>query len=95
MGHFNHAMFVVLKTLTLTLTLALAVTLTLTPTLTLTLTLALTQILQSAHDWKVQLGFNDAGGSVKGRPFPSEIAVVSGPRSRPDCVIGFMQTTVI
>ena len=34
-------------------------------------------LLESADDWKVQFDVNDEGVSVKERPFPSEIAVVS------------------
>ena len=41
-------------------------------------------LLESADDWQVQFDVNDEGVSVKERPFPSEIAVVSGPGSRPD-----------
>ena len=89
-------------TLTVTLTLTLALTLALTLTLTLTLIpLALSLIwvsslhlvpsplkhLYCADDCKVQFDVNDEGVSVKERPFPSEIAVVSGPGSRPDGVI--------
>ena len=44
-------------------------------------------LLESADDWKMQFDVNDEGVSVKERPFPSEIAVVSGPGSRPDGVI--------
>ena len=36
-------------------------------------------LLESADDWKVQFDVNDEGVSVKERPFPYEIAVVSGP----------------
>ena len=45
-------------------------------------------LLESADDWKVRV-------SVKERPFPSEIAVVSGPGSRPDGVIWSMQTKTV
>ena len=51
--------------------------------------------LESADDWKVQLDINDEGVSVKERPVPSEIAVVSGPGSRPYGVIWFMQTNTV
>ena len=51
--------------------------------------------LESADDWKVQFDVNDEGVSVKERPFPSEIAVVSGPDSRPDGVIWSMQTKTV
>ena len=47
----------------------------------------MTLILESADHWKVQFNLNDENISVKERPFPSEIAVVSGPGSRPDGVI--------
>ena len=49
-------------------------------------------LLESA---KVQFDVNDEGVSVKERPFPSEIAVVSGPGSRPDGVIWSMQTKTV
>ena len=49
-------------------------------------------LLESADDWKVQF---DEGVSVKERPFPSEIAVVSGPGSRPDGAIRSMQTKTV
>ena len=52
-------------------------------------------LLESADDWKVQFDVNDEGVSVKERPFPSEIAVVSGPGSRPDGVIWSMQTKTV
>ena len=52
-------------------------------------------LLESADDWTVQFDVNDEGISVKERPFPSEIAVVSGPGSRPDGVIWSMQTTTV
>ena len=52
-------------------------------------------LLESADDWKVQYDVNDEDVSVKERPFPSEIAVVSGPGSRPDGVIWFMQTKTV
>ena len=52
-------------------------------------------LLESADDWKVQFDVNDEGVSVKERPFPSEIAVVSGPGSRPDGVIWSMQTQTV
>ena len=51
--------------------------------------------MESANDWKVQFDVNDGGVSVKERPFPSEIAVVSGPGSRPDGVIWSMQTKTV
>ena len=51
--------------------------------------------MESADDWKVQFDVNDEGVSVKERPFPSEIAVVSGPGSRPDGVIWSMQTKTV
>ena len=75
----------------------------LTPTLTLTLSLiweislhlyaqsSQAPQLESADDWKVQFDVNEEGASVNERPFPSEIAFVSGPGSRPDCVIWSMQ----
>ena len=46
-------------------------------------------LLENADDWKAQCDVNDdhEGVSVKERPFPSEIAVVSGPGSLPDGVI--------
>ena len=44
-------------------------------------------LLESADDLKVQFDGNDEGVSVKERPFPSEIAVVSGLGFRPDGVI--------
>ena len=47
---------------------------------------------ESADDWKLQFEGNDEGVPVKERPFPSEIAAVSGPGSRPDGVIWSMQT---
>ena len=43
----------------------------------------------------MQFDVNDEGVSVKERPFPSEIAVVSGPGSRLDGVIWSMQTTTV
>ena len=49
-------------------------------------------LLKSADDWKVQFDVNNKSVSVKERPFPSEIDVVSGPGSRPDGVIWSMQT---
>ena len=49
-------------------------------------------LLESADDWKVQFDVIDEGVSVKERPFPSEIAVVSGLGSRPDGVIWSTQT---
>jgi hypothetical protein len=52
-------------------------------------------LLVSADDWKVQFDVNDEGGSVKERPFSSEIAVVSRPGSRPDGVIWSMQTKTV
>ena len=52
-------------------------------------------LLESADDWKVQFDVNDEGISVKERPFPSEIAVVSGPSPRPDGVIWSMQTKTV
>ena len=53
--------------------------------------------------WKVlttgrcslQFDVNDEGVSVKERPFPSEIAVVSGPGSGPDGVIWSVQTKTV
>ena len=44
-------------------------------------------LLESADNGKVQFDLNYEGVSVKERPFPSEIAVVSGPSSRPNGVI--------
>ena len=44
---------------------------------------------------KVQFDSNDEGDSVKERPFPSEMAVVSGQGSRPDGVIWFMKTKTV
>ena len=52
-------------------------------------------LLESVDDWKVQFDVNDEGVSVKERPFPSEIDVVSGPGSRPDGVIWSMQTKTV
>ena len=52
-------------------------------------------LLESADDWKAQFDINDESVSVKERPFPSEIAVVSGPGSRPNGVIWFMQTKTV
>ena len=52
-------------------------------------------LLESADYWKVQFDVNDEGVSVKERPFPSEIAVVSGPGSRPDGGIWPMQTNTV
>ena len=54
-------------------------------------------LLESADDWKVQFDDNDEGVSVKERPFPSEIAIVSGPGSRPDgvMIIWSMQTKIV
>ena len=49
-------------------------------------------LLESADDWKVKFDVTDEGVAVKGRPFPSEIAVVSGPGSRLDGAIWSMQT---
>ena len=49
----------------------------------------------NADDWKVQFDVHDEGVSVKERPFRSEIAVVSGPGSRPDGVIWSMQTKTV
>ena len=79
-----------------------SLTLTLTPTRTLTPTLTAPRaqssqapLLESADDWKVQYGVSVEGVSVKERPFPSEIAVVSGPGSRPDGVIWSMQTKTV
>ena len=43
----------------------------------------------------MQFDVNDEGVSVKERPFPSEIAVVSGLGSRPDGAIGSMQTKAV
>ena len=43
----------------------------------------------------MQFNVNDEGVSVKERPFPSEIAVVYGPGSRPDGVIWSMQTKTV
>ena len=48
-----------------------------------------------ADDWKVQFGVNDEGVSVKERPFPYAIAVVSGSGSRPDGVIWSVQTKTL
>ena len=52
-------------------------------------------LLESADVWKVQFDVNDEGVSVKERPFPSGIAVVSGPGSRPDGVTWSMQTNTV
>ena len=52
-------------------------------------------LFESADDWRVQFDANDKGVSVKERPFPSEIAVVSGPGSHPDGVIWSMQTKTV
>jgi hypothetical protein len=52
-------------------------------------------LLESADDWKVQFDVNDEGVSVKERLFPSEIAIVSGPGSRPHGVIWSMQTKTL
>ena len=52
-------------------------------------------LLESADDWKVQFDVNDEGGLVKEQPFPSEIAVVSGPDSCPNGVIWSMQTKTL
>ena len=54
-------------------------------------------LLVSADDWKVQFDVNDVheGVSVTERPFPSEIAVVAGPGSRPDGVIWSMQIQTV
>ena len=43
----------------------------------------------------MQFDVNEEGVSVKERPFPSEITVVSGPGSRPDGVIWSMQTNIV
>ena len=43
----------------------------------------------------MHLDVNDEGVSAKERPFPSAIAVVSGPGSRPDGVIWSMQTNTL
>ena len=43
----------------------------------------------------MQFNVNDEDVSVKERPFPSEIAVVSGPGSRPDSVTWSMQTKLV
>ena len=53
------------------------------------------RLLESADDWKVQFDVNDEGVSFKERPFSSEIAVVSGPGSRPDVVIWSMQMKTV
>ena len=41
-------------------------------------------LVESTDDWKVQFDVDDEGVSVKDRPFPSEIAVVSCLGSGPD-----------
>ena len=57
--------------------------------------MALSLIWVSADDWKVQFCANDEGALVKERPFPSEIAVVSGPGFCPDGVIWSMQINTV
>ena len=52
-------------------------------------------LLESAEDWKVQFDVTDEGVSVKERPFPSKIAVVSGPGSRADGVIWSMLSNTV
>ena len=47
-------------------------------------------LLESADHWKVQFDVNNEGISVKVRPFPCEIAVVSEPGFCPDGVIWSM-----
>ena len=56
---------------------------------------SLALLLKSADDWKVQFDVNHEGVSVKERPFPTEIAVVSGLGSRPDGVIWSLQTKTV
>ena len=43
----------------------------------------------------MQFDVNDEGVSVKGLPFPSKIAVVSGPGNRPDGDTWAMQSNTV
>ena len=52
-------------------------------------------LLERADDWKVQFDVNDEVVSVKERPFPYMIAVVSEPGSRPDGVIWSLETKTV
>ena len=52
-------------------------------------------VLRGASDWKVQFDLNLGLESVKERPFPSEVAVVTGRGSCPDGFIWSMETKTI
>ena len=52
-------------------------------------------VLSGASDWKVQFDLNLGLESEKDRPFPSEVAVVTGKGSRPDGIIWSMETKTI
>ena len=54
----------------------------------------LTCVLEKATDWQVQFDINEEG-QAKDRPFPPEIAVVSGKGSRPDGVIWSMESKTV
>ena len=51
-------------------------------------------VLEKAIDWQVQFDINEEG-QVKDRPFPPEIAVVSGKGSRLDGVIWSMESKTV
>ena len=51
--------------------------------------------MESADDGQAQFGVDDEGVSVKARPLPSEISVVSGLGSRPDGVSWSIQTQTV
>jgi hypothetical protein len=52
-------------------------------------------VFEKADDWKVQFDVGVEGELVAERPFPSEIAIVSGRGSRPDGVMWSMKTKTV
>ena len=53
-------------------------------------------VLEQADDWKVEFDLElEDGSSSDGRPFPAEIATVTGVGSRPDGVIWSMSKHVV
>ena len=55
----------------------------------------LEDVLESAGDWKLQFDVDLEGKFTKSKPFPPEIAIVSGVGSRPDGVVWSMETKTV
>ena len=54
-------------------------------------------VLENAHDWKVQfdIDLECVDMPKNDKPFPSEIAIISGEGSRPDGVVWSMETKTV